>query len=91
MLDNPFISKEIVADLRDKESTSDWDYYKVRNPELPAVEDWLEILQYIRNQFEAIYQDEPVEIEAIEALTNDLPSVSQQQNEALIKQISLQE
>ncbi|CAG8839775.1 18481_t:CDS:2, partial [Gigaspora margarita] len=28
MLNNPFISKEIVADLRDKEATLDWDYYK---------------------------------------------------------------
>ncbi|CAG8609028.1 11331_t:CDS:2, partial [Gigaspora rosea] len=28
MLDNPFISKEIVANFRDKESASDWDFYK---------------------------------------------------------------
>ncbi|CAG8622382.1 15041_t:CDS:1, partial [Gigaspora rosea] len=46
---------------------------------------------YIRDQFEVLYQDEPVEINAIEALTSDLPSVSLQQNEALIKEISLQE
>ncbi|CAG8758874.1 14380_t:CDS:2, partial [Gigaspora rosea] len=32
---NPFISKEIVADLRDKESTSDWDYYKTKRTKQP--------------------------------------------------------
>ncbi|CAG8734360.1 23683_t:CDS:2 [Gigaspora margarita] len=61
----------------------------VRNPASPATSDRSEILQYIRDQFEALYQDEPVDIEAIEAFTNDLPSVSQQQNKALIKEISL--
>ncbi|CAG8790847.1 741_t:CDS:2, partial [Gigaspora margarita] len=30
ILNNPFISKKIVADLRDREATSDWDYYKVQ-------------------------------------------------------------
>ncbi|CAG8633272.1 16176_t:CDS:2, partial [Gigaspora rosea] len=60
----------------------------VRNPELPAVKNQLEILQYIRDQFEVLYQDEPAEINAIEALTSDLPSVSSQQNEALIKKLA---
>ncbi|CAG8573621.1 4806_t:CDS:2 [Gigaspora margarita] len=64
---------------------------KIRNPALPATSDRSEILQYIRDQFEALYQDKPVDIEAIEALTNDLLSVLQQQNKALIKEISLQE
>ncbi|CAG8559543.1 31797_t:CDS:2 [Gigaspora margarita] len=62
----------------------------VRNPALPASSNRSEILQYIRYQFEALYQDEPVNIEAIEALTNDLLSELQQQNKALIKEISLQ-
>ncbi|CAG8820420.1 23424_t:CDS:2, partial [Gigaspora margarita] len=61
----------------------------VKNSASPASSNKSKILQYIRDQFEALYQDEPVDIEAIEALTNDLPSVSQQQNKALIKEISL--
>ncbi|CAG8764635.1 27154_t:CDS:2 [Gigaspora margarita] len=62
----------------------------VRNLASPASSDRSEILQYIRDQFEAIYQDELVDIEAKEALTDNLSSVSQQQNKALIKEISLQ-
>ncbi|CAG8786118.1 8831_t:CDS:2, partial [Racocetra fulgida] len=51
----------------------------------------LEILQYIKEQFAILYRAEPIDLEAAEALTEDLPSVSQQQNTALIKEISLQE
>ncbi|CAG8761265.1 18675_t:CDS:1, partial [Racocetra fulgida] len=42
-------------------------------------------------QFEALYRAEPIDLEAAEALMDDLPLVSQQQNTALIKEISLQE
>lgn len=63
----------------------------VRNPETLELEDRLDILQYIRDQFEAIYQDEPVEAEAIEAITDDLLTVSQQQNRMLVKEFSIQE
>src|SRR5260364_158463 len=63
----------------------------VRNPELPGSLDRVDILQYIRDQFEQIYQDEPVDAEAVEALTADIPLVSQQQNKELTKEIKLQE
>ncbi|CAG8850033.1 42695_t:CDS:1, partial [Gigaspora margarita] len=45
---------------------------------------------YIRDQFEALYQDELVETKVIEAITNDFLTVSQQQNKALVKKISIQ-
>ncbi|CAG8782452.1 290_t:CDS:2, partial [Gigaspora rosea] len=80
------------VEISDKKVVAKIKYQVVRRRyPLPAIEDWLEILQYIRDQFEVLYQDEPVEIKAIEALTTDFSSVSLQQNEVLIKEISLQE
>ncbi|CAG8825360.1 42250_t:CDS:2, partial [Gigaspora margarita] len=70
------------ADLKDENATSDG--ITIRSDANQSLE------LYIRNQFEVLYQYESVDTEVIEVLTNDLLSELQQQNNALIKEISLQ-
>ncbi|CAG8619623.1 2406_t:CDS:2, partial [Dentiscutata erythropus] len=64
---------------------------KIRNPASPTSEDRIEILKFIKEQFEMLYQAVPIDLEAVEELTENLPFVSHQQNNALTKEISLQE
>ncbi|CAG8623972.1 13814_t:CDS:2, partial [Gigaspora rosea] len=85
-LNNKMAKNPQLDDLKDGEKSTKYffEQYKskssreatnlVRDPTKPTVVDHLEILYYTRNKFEALYQAELIDENAVKALMEDLPS-----------------